>query len=279
MSRPLPHILRRWTSSASSTRWKTRQGADRHAREAKVKGLKSRAAFKLLELDSKHRLFRPNETVVDLGYAPGSWSQVAIDRVRPYGQVIGIDLLPAQPPRGVSSFQGDFLSPTVRRLLKDFIAHSREEQVDEGVAPSGPSYIDRERHSDHPSASSDALVDVVLSDMSDPWDQTAGFNARTLSNPHRRLMNASGIVLRDHLGSMALCDAALEFASDTLRPGGRFVCKFYQGVDDKMFEQRLKKLFEKVVRDKPAASRSESNESYFIALRRKPGVFIDKASQ
>ncbi|PHH61144.1 hypothetical protein CDD80_1526 [Ophiocordyceps camponoti-rufipedis] len=225
----------------------------------------------------------------------------AIDRVRPHGQVIGIDLLPAQPPRGVSSFQGDFLSPTVRRLLKDFIAHSREQQADEGVGPSGPSYIDRERHLDHPSASSDALVDVVLSDMSAPWDQTAGFNARTLSNPHRRLMNASGIAFRDHLGSMvsrpsppkpnksppnaplltlqALCDAALEFASDTLRPGGRFVCKFYQGVDDKIFEQRLKKLFEKVVRDKPAASRSESNESYFIALRRKPGVFIDKASQ
>ncbi|RDA95661.1 hypothetical protein CP533_1211, partial [Ophiocordyceps camponoti-saundersi (nom. inval.)] len=227
---------------------------------------------------------------------------VAVDRVRPNGQVIGIDLLPAQPPRGVASFQGDFLSPVVRRLLKEFIVHSRQQQLQDaaaaGVVPATasadladavtatatPSYIDRERHSDDSSSSPktespNALVDVVLSDMSAPWDQTTGFNARTLNNPHYRLMNASGIAFRDHAGSMALCAAALEFASDTLRPGGCFVCKFYQGVDDKAFELRLKKLFDKVVRDKPNACRSESNESYFIALHRKGGVFIDEADR
>ncbi|PFH60721.1 hypothetical protein XA68_10477 [Ophiocordyceps unilateralis] len=234
-----------------------RQRNDRQVREAKVKGLKSRAAFKLLELDSKYRLFKPNVTVVDLGYAPGSWSQVAIDRVRPHGQVIGIDLIPVQPPRGVASFQGNFLSPTVRRLFKEFIVNSRQQQVDNGaVSAASPSYIDRERHLDGPaSASPEAVVDVVLSDM---------------------LMNASGIIFRDHVCSIDLCEAALEFASDTLRPGGSFVCKFYQGADDKPLELRLKKLFEKVFRDKPAASRSESNENYFIALRRKSGVFVDK---
>ena len=61
---------------ASSKRWVERQSKDRFAREARVQGLKSRAAFKLLQINDKYRLFRPGQTVVDLGYAPGSWSQV-----------------------------------------------------------------------------------------------------------------------------------------------------------------------------------------------------------
>lgn len=55
------------------------------------------------------------------GYAPGSWSQVALARTKPHGRVIGIDLIPAQPPRGVTTFQGDFLSPMVQKLVKDFV--------------------------------------------------------------------------------------------------------------------------------------------------------------
>lgn len=72
-------------------------------------------------MDAKYRLFRRNQTVVDLGYAPGSWSQVAVERTRPHGVVVGIDLIPAQPPRGVTSIQGDFLSPQVRRLVRDVV--------------------------------------------------------------------------------------------------------------------------------------------------------------
>lgn len=91
-----------------------------------------------------------------------------------------------------------------------------------------------------------------------------------------------------------LCAAALQFASDTLKPGGHFVAKFYQGAEDKKLEQRLKKLFAKVHREKPESSRSvcrkspryectstltgmqESKEAYFIALRRKQGVVVDR---
>ena len=62
--------------SASSKQWLSRQTTDRFAREAKVQGLKSRAAFKLLQINDKYRLFKPGMTVVDLGFAPGSWSQV-----------------------------------------------------------------------------------------------------------------------------------------------------------------------------------------------------------
>ncbi|KAL5622970.1 hypothetical protein FOBRF1_002220 [Fusarium oxysporum] len=270
-SRPVAESIR-WSSSGS--RWKQRQGRDAYARGAKVQGLKSRAAFKLLEMDSKYKLFKGNgQTVVDLGYAPGSWSQVAVERTRPNGRVIGIDLIPAQPPRGVATFQGDFLSPVVQEMVKNFILESHQNPpvgqeiektgsgTEEGITVDRPSYLDMERHTGQneppasgPEASSKRIVDVVLSDM---------------------LMNTSGNGFRDHMGSMDLCAAALQFASDTLRSGGHFVCKFYQGPEDKEFEKKLKTLFTKVFREKPDSSRKESREAYFIGLRRKPGITIE----
>ncbi|WXC43472.1 hypothetical protein QX201_003227 [Fusarium graminearum] len=250
--------LGRWSSSGS--RWKQRQGRDSYARGAKVQGLKSRAAFKLLEMDSKYKLFKGSgQTVVDLGYAPGSWSQVAVEKTKPHGRVIGIDLIPAQPPRGVATFQGDFLSPDVQEMVKNFIleSHRRPPPLqdegdpenstpDEAAALDRPSYLDMERHA--------AQDEVVLSDM---------------------LMNTSGNAFRDHAGSMDLCAAALQFASDTLRSGGHFVCKFYQGSEDRDFEKKLRTLFTKVFREKPDSSRKESREAYFIGLRRKPNVTIE----
>ncbi|KAG7427198.1 rRNA methyltransferase 2 [Fusarium oxysporum f. sp. raphani] len=270
-SRPVAESIR-WSSSGS--RWKQRQGRDAYARGAKVQGLKSRAAFKLLEMDSKYKLFKGNgQTVVDLGYAPGSWSQVAVERTRPNGRVIGIDLIPAQPPRGVATFQGDFLSPVVQEMVKNFILESHQNPpvgqeiektgsgTEEGITVDRPSYLDMERHTGQneppasgPEGSSKRIVDVVLSDM---------------------LMNTSGNGFRDHVGSMDLCAAALQFASDTLRSGGHFVCKFYQGPEDKEFEKKLKTLFTKVFREKPDSSRKESREAYFIGLRRKPGITIE----
>ncbi|KAH8709003.1 rRNA methyltransferase 2, mitochondrial [Beauveria bassiana] len=126
--------------SSSNSRWKQRQSKDAYAREAKVQGLKSRAAFKLLEMDAKYRLFKPKSVVVDL---------VALDRTRPGGKVIGIDLIPAEPPKGVATFQGDFLSPDVQRMVKDFIHQtvrlsSRQDKVQESIPASNhqPSYID-----------------------------------------------------------------------------------------------------------------------------------------
>ncbi|TFA97654.1 rRNA methyltransferase 2 [Trichoderma ghanense] len=238
------------------------------------------------------------------GYAPGSWSQVAVDRTRPYGRVIGIDLIPAHPPQGVATFQGDFLSPSVQKLVKDFIAQSHsdrplqankkddvnedEDLSSEHTVIDQPSYIDRERHSagnvgsrsgsTPTNSDSKQSVDVVLSDMSEPWDQESGFSSTTLSNPYDRLMNTSGNRSRDHAGSMDLCEAALQFASDTLKPGGHFVCKFYTGSEDKELEKKLKLLFSKVYREKPDASRAESKEAYFVALFRKAKATVDSTA-
>ncbi|OAR02576.1 hypothetical protein LLEC1_00334 [Akanthomyces lecanii] len=255
--------------SSSNSRWKQRQGKDAYARDAKVQGLKSRAAFKLLEMDAKYHLFKPGGVVVDLGYAPGSWSQVALDRTRSGGKVIGIDLIPAEPPKGVATFQGDFLSPYVQRMVKDFISQSVQTpskgQGAKATTESSstmdlgqPSYIDVGRQAPIAGAQyNDAqAVDIVLSDMSAPWEQTSGFNVNSLSNPYHRLMNTSGVAFRDHAGSMDLCDAALHFAEETLKTGGHFVCKFYQGSEDKLLEQRLKRMFSKVHREKPDSSRN-----------------------
>ncbi|KAI3396275.1 hypothetical protein diail_12357 [Diaporthe ilicicola] len=293
-------------NASSSSQWKSRQNRDRFARQAKVQGMKSRAAWKLIEMNDRYGLFRRNQTVVDLGYAPGSWSQVAKDATGPNGVVVGIDLIPAQPPRGVTSIQGDFLSPRVRALVKDVLVEQirrrerdrRERQEADAVAASDsshqvagegdsaegdmvtdrPSYIDQEKQATQDiEAATEALeeagrmVDVVVSDMSEPWPQTSGFSSRTLSNPHR-LMNTSGINFKDHAGSMDLCYAALTFASDTLKTGGHFVCKFYQGAEDKRLQKLLEKMFLKVHREKPESSRSDSKEAYFVALKRKGDV-------
>ncbi|KAH8671147.1 FtsJ-like methyltransferase, partial [Xylariales sp. PMI_506] len=290
----------RWSSSNS--RWKIRQGSDFYAREAKVKGLKSRAAFKLLEIDAKYKLFKRGQTVIDLGYAPGSWSQVAQERTKPDGRVVGIDLIPAQPPRGVSTIQGNFLSPVVQAMVKEYLKEyaPRRSQVplfkpeagesesiehldsnDVAALIKEKSYIDTERadtagaeHEDGYGVDEGRLVDVVLSDMSAPWPQTSGFSSKTLSNPYNRMMNTSGMSFRDHAGSMDLCLAALRFASETLRSDGHFVCKFYQGSEDKDLEIKLKKLFRKVHREKPESSRNESREAFFVALRRKGDVTL-----
>ncbi|KAI0024327.1 FtsJ-like methyltransferase [Xylariomycetidae sp. FL0641] len=273
---PVAYVATRWSSSSS--RYVQRQNNDIYQREAKTQGFKSRAAFKLLELDSKYKLFRKGQTVVDLGYAPGSWSQVAVSRTRPGGRVIGVDIIPTQPPRGVSAIQGNFLSPGVQNLVKEYLhefaAHrkptapaSETSEDEETFFTERPSYIAAERaesvesDQDVDHVNEGKLVDLVLSDMSEPWPQTSGFNSRSLSKPYlsdpiRRLMNTSGTPIRDHSGSMDLCLAALQFASDTLRTGGHFVCKFYQGPEDKSLELKLKKMFERVHRGKPDSSRS-----------------------
>jgi 23S rRNA (uridine2552-2'-O)-methyltransferase len=92
----------------SSKQWLRRHVTDPYVRKAKAQGYRSRAAYKLLELDEKESILRPGMTVVDLGAAPGGWSQVAAARVAPGGRVVAIDLLPIAPISGVRVLQGDF---------------------------------------------------------------------------------------------------------------------------------------------------------------------------
>lgn len=206
-----------------------------------------------------------------------------MDRTCPNGRVLGIDIIPAQPPKGVSTIQGNFLSQAVQEEVKRFLRDSErgrarqalsliagdgeDQMTEEDLEKSSRSYLELEKRADmgdsshvYPVAENtrgarseyggvdSGKVDVVLSDM---------------------MMNTSGVSFKDHAGSMDLCDAALRFVLDTLRIDGHFICKFYQGSEDKALELRLKTLFSKVHREKPESSRSESREAYFVGLRRR----------
>lgn len=103
----------------SSTRWLQRQLNDPYVAAAKREGYRSRAAFKLIELDERFGLLKPGARVIDLGAAPGGWSQVAIKKVGPSGKVIAIDKDPIDPIPGVTFAQLDFLAPDAPDQIKE----------------------------------------------------------------------------------------------------------------------------------------------------------------
>ncbi|KAM3414227.1 hypothetical protein BST61_g10884 [Cercospora zeina] len=232
--------------------------------------------FKLLEINEKYRIFRKGETVVDLGFAPGSWSQVAVNRTSPGGRVVGIDIIPAQPPRGANALQGNFLSAEIREEVRKFVGdpdrgrvRSRtiveDEVTEEDLLESHRGLVELERHA---ALEEKKVKEIPKDDMNQKQlDLAEGRVVNVVLSD--MLMNTSGIAARDHGGSMDLCMAALTFCFDTLATGGNFVCKFYTGSEDHALELRLKKLFEKVHRIKPDSTRKESREAYFVALRRK----------
>jgi 23S rRNA (uridine2552-2'-O)-methyltransferase len=102
--------------TAASTRWLERQLNDPYVRRAKAEGYRSRAAYKLLELDERFALLRGVKRVVDLGIAPGGWSQV-VRRRQPSARIVGIDLLPTDPIDDVTIFQMDFMDDEAPRIL------------------------------------------------------------------------------------------------------------------------------------------------------------------
>jgi 23S rRNA (uridine2552-2'-O)-methyltransferase len=109
------------TRSLSSKLWLDRQLNDPYVSRAKREGYRSRAAFKLIEIDTKHHILKPSARVVDLGAAPGGWSQVAAERVQAVegkGQVVAIDLLPLTPIPGVIALEGDFMEAAAPNRLK-----------------------------------------------------------------------------------------------------------------------------------------------------------------
>ncbi|MFC6620413.1 RlmE family RNA methyltransferase [Novosphingobium panipatense] len=103
--------------STSSARWLTRQLNDPYVKKAKADGYRSRAAYKLIELDEKFDLFKGVERAVDLGIAPGGWSQV-LRLKRPQAKIVGIDLLPTDPIEGVTIFEMDFMADEAPAALE-----------------------------------------------------------------------------------------------------------------------------------------------------------------
>jgi 23S rRNA (uridine2552-2'-O)-methyltransferase len=104
--------------TASSARWLQRQLDDPYVKQARAAGYRSRSAFKLKELDEKYALIRKAVRVIDLGIAPGGWSQV-VRQVNPKASVVGIDLLPTDPIEGVTIFEMDFMADAAPAALQD----------------------------------------------------------------------------------------------------------------------------------------------------------------
>lgn len=280
-------------NSSARNRWIDRQKNDFYTKEAKVRDLRSRAAFKLMEIDDKYHLFSKNSSqrVLDLGFAPGAWSQVAFDRTRPNGMVLGVDILPCAPPRGVSSIQANILSKRTHELVRLFFSkHFQLYKHDDLHQDHGyfRSVLEdklqtlkqtdeyREIFSDDFNVKTNMLeehpIDVVISDMYECWPQTSGFWNNLTNFAYDRMANTTGIADKDHFMSIDLCDAALVIAIDLLKVGGCFTCKLYTGKEDRLLESRLGKVFNKVHRFKPSASRNESRELYFVALGKKKNI-------
>jgi 23S rRNA (uridine2552-2'-O)-methyltransferase len=138
----------------SSTRWLERQLNDPYVARARAEGYRSRAAYKLAEIDDKHRFLAPGVRVVDLGCAPGGWLQVAVARVnadggragRPVGRVIGVDLQPVDPVAGAEIHQLDFLEEGADDAVKGWLGGQADVVLsDMAAAASGHSPTDHLR--------------------------------------------------------------------------------------------------------------------------------------
>ena len=119
----------------SSNRWLARQLNDPYVREAKAKGYRSRAAFKLLELDGKFHFLRKGAVVLDLGAAPGGWSQVAAERVGAGGRVVATDILEMAPLAGVEILQADLLDPETPARLGQALVGKADVVLSDMAAP------------------------------------------------------------------------------------------------------------------------------------------------
>jgi len=194
----------------SSTRWLERQLNDPYVKRARAENYRSRAAYKLIELDERFEFLRGVKSVVDLGIAPGGWSQV-VRRKTPQARIVGIDLLPTDPIDGVTILQMDFMDEDAPDRLKEALG---------------------------------GAADLVLSDMA---------------------ANTVGHQQTDHLRTMALVEAGLEFAREILRPGGAYVAKVLAGGADNELVAELKRNFSIVKHAKPPASRKDSSEWYVVA--------------
>ena len=119
----------------TSNAWLREHVNDTFVQRAKAEGYRSRASYKLLEIDDRDHLFRPGDVVVDLGASPGGWSQVAAKRMKGNGRIIALDLLEMEPLRGVEFIQGDFREESVLRILEKSLVDLKVGLVLSDMAP------------------------------------------------------------------------------------------------------------------------------------------------
>lgn len=199
---------------------------DPYVRQAQKDGYRSRAAYKLKEIDEALNLIRPGQLVVDLGAAPGAWSQYVRRKFAPKetgaggaavgelnGTIIALDLLDFEPIEGVQFIQGDFREDEVLRQLQDAVG--------------------------------DRQVDVVISDMAP---------------------NLSGIDVTDSARVAHLIELAIEFAREHLKKDGALICKVFHGSGYSQLVEAFKANFRVCKPIKPKASRDKSAETFLVGI-------------
>ena len=131
----------------SSQRWLARQSKDQFVKRARKEGARSRAAYKLEEIDRRDHLLRPGMTVVDLGAAPGGWSQYVKSRIGDTGRLFALDVLPMEPIAGAEFVLGDFTEPAVLDLLVQRLVGKPVDLVISDMAPNitGVASVDQAR--------------------------------------------------------------------------------------------------------------------------------------
>jgi 23S rRNA (uridine2552-2'-O)-methyltransferase len=196
----------------SSQNWLREHFNDPYVKMAQKDGYRSRASYKLLEIQEKDRILRPGNTVVDLGSAPGGWSQVTSRVLGLKGRLIASDILEMDSIADVTFIQGDFTEEAVLAQILEAVGNSP--------------------------------VDLVISDMAP---------------------NMSGVKMADQARAMYLCELALDFAGQVLRPGGDFLIKIFQGEGFDLYHKQVRTLFDKVQMRKPLSSRDRSREQYLLA--------------
>jgi 23S rRNA (uridine2552-2'-O)-methyltransferase len=187
---------------------------DHYFKKAKELGFKARSVFKLEEMDQRYHVLKTGMNVIDLGAAPGSWSQYTSKKIGPNGKLLGLDLSLIDLKLSNAQFvQADILKCDLQALFTTF-----------GMP---------------------LKIDCVLSDMAP---------------------NTTGIRMTDQARSFELCEMALNVAKAHLRPGGNFVCKFFQSNELQKFQMDLKKSFRKVEICKPKGTRTRSFEIFLIGF-------------
>ncbi len=221
---------------------------DPYVKMAKKDGYRARAAYKLKEIDETLKLIKPGQVIVDLGSAPGAWSQYARRKLAPKdesvgkgggaavgelnGVIIALDVLPMEPIEAVQFIQGDFSTDEVLEQL--LLKVEQSTQI--------PSRLDGENVS---KIRDIRVVDLVISDMAP---------------------NLSGVASSDSARVAELVELAVNFSQLTLKAEGTLVVKLFHGSGYSQLVQMFKTVFKVVKPIKPKASRDKSSETFLVGM-------------
>jgi 23S rRNA (uridine2552-2'-O)-methyltransferase len=206
-------------------RWREERKRDYYYKKAKRDEYRSRAAFKLLQINNKFKIIKLKDIVIDLGASPGGWSQVAAETVGDEGKVIAVDMKDMLPIRGVAFIKGNALRERTKGDMRDVLRGIK-------VTPSAQGGAVR-----------DIKVDVIISDMAP---------------------NISGNYSIDHAKSVELADIVLDYADEFLKRGGNMVVKIFEGDMMQDYFNKIKIKFKVSKRHAPKASRKSSSEVYIV---------------